>query len=127
MIAALCLGPLTAQAKIGDDIVALRGAYGSAKAVGNQMLFQHDGFSISVFFDGSRSAMEIFARDDSKPGVTEFTQADIDKILAMEGDGMPWSEIQTHSGKPTWLSGDRKMIARFNADEKILAIMLNEK
>jgi hypothetical protein len=116
--------PETARAAIGDDLPTLRAAYGSAKEVGGQMLFRHDGFSIAVYFDGTRSAMEIFALDEDKPTRTDFTDADIQAILAQEAPGK-WSPIQTHSGEPTWLSLGGKLIARFNANEKILAILVN--
>jgi hypothetical protein len=117
----------SARAAIGDDITQLRAAYGSASEVGNQMLFKHDGYSIAVYFDNTRSAMEIFVRDGSKPDKPDITQADIDAILVLEGAGQPWNPIQTHSGEPTWLRADRKLIARFNPSEKILAIIVNSK
>jgi hypothetical protein len=123
--------PATARAAIGDDLPALRAAYGSAQEVGGQMLFRHDGFDIAVYFDGTRSAMEIFAlasRNDKagQPPKTDFTQKDIDGILALEGRGQPWKPVQTRSGEATWLRADGKLIARFNAGEKILAILVNE-
>ena len=117
--------PATARAAIGDDLPALRTAYGSAKEVGGQMLFRHGGFDIAVYFDGTRSAMEIFALTANQPGKTDFTQKDIDGILALEGQGQPWNSIQTHSGEPTWVRADGKLIARFNANEKILAVLVN--
>ena len=116
-----------ARAAIGDDITQLRAAYGSASEVGNQMLFKHDGYSIAVYFDNTRSAMEIFVRDGSIPTKTDITQADIDAILVLEGGGQTWSSISTHSGEPTWLRADRKLIARFNSSEKILAVIVNSK
>jgi hypothetical protein len=126
------LGPalLPACATIGDDLATLRAAYGSAKQVGGQMLFRHGGFSIAVYFDGTRSAMEIFVPDDTpaqKNPKTDFTQKDVDEILALEGGGRPWNSIQTHSGEPTWLTADGKLIARFNPSEKTLAILINSK
>jgi hypothetical protein len=124
-LAGLAAAP-SARAAIGDDLTALRAAYGSAKEVGGQMLFQHDGYAIAVYFDGTRSAMEIFALDDNKPTRTDFTQKDIDAILAVQGQGQPWNAVQTQSGQPTWLSANGKLIARFNATEKILAILVNE-
>ena len=67
-------------------IVAIPARYGSTQAVGNQVLFQHDGFSICVYFDGAHSGMEVFLRDGSKPGKTDFTEQDVEQILAAEGD-----------------------------------------
>jgi hypothetical protein len=117
--------PAPARAAIGDDLPALRTAYGSAKEVGGQMLFRHGGFDIAVYFDGARSAMEIFALAANQPDKTDFTQKDIDGILAQEGQGQPWNQVQTRSGEPTWVRADGKLIARFNANEKILAILVN--
>jgi hypothetical protein len=125
LILAAIFASATTRAAIGDDLPALRTAYGSAKEVGGQMLFRHDGFDIAVYFDGARSAMEIFALAGNQPDKTDFTQKDIDAILAREGQGQPWHTIQTRSAEPTWLRADGKLIARFNATEKILAVLVN--
>jgi hypothetical protein len=127
LVLALLVGVGPARAAIGDDLATLRAKYGSASEVGNQMLFQHDGYSIAVYFDGTRSGMEIFVRDGSKPNKPDITQEDIDAILVLEGEGQPWHPIQTQSGEPTWLRLDGKLIARFNPTEKILAIVTNSK
>ena len=118
---------ISAQGAVGDTLPKLRTTYGSATKVGNQMLFQHDGYSIAVYFDGAYAAMEIFVRDGSKPDKNDISQADIDEILLLEGAGQPWSVVRTSRGEPTWLRGDGKIIARFNASEKILAVMENSK
>ncbi len=118
-------------ANIGDDIGQLRGRYGSAKDMGGQMLFQHDGYSICVYFDGSHAAMEVFVRDGSVKDKTDITKDDIDKILSEEGVGQTWNEVETASGKKIWLRADGKMIARLSIDdkssEKTLMVMLNQK
>jgi hypothetical protein len=116
-----------AGAIIGDDLTALRTEYGPAKQVGGQMLFRHQGYSIAVYFDGDRSGMEIFVRDGSDPKKPDLTTADVDAILALESGGAPWNPVQSHSGQPTWLSADGKLVARFNPSEKILAILVNSK
>jgi hypothetical protein len=123
----LTCAPGLLHAAIGDDLPALRAAYGSAKAVGNQMLFSHDGFSIAVYFDGARSGMEIFVLDGSVAKKTDFTQQDIDDILAKEGAGQAWNPVNTRSGEPTWLRADQKLLARFNPSEKILVVMENSR
>ena len=75
--------------------------------------------------------MEVFTRDGSMPKKTDITQADIDAILAAEAVGKSWNEIQTNSGRKTWLSSDNKLIARVSLDdktgEKTLMIMVNSK
>jgi hypothetical protein len=123
--------PAVANANIGDDLSQLRARYGSAKQVGGQMLFQHDGYSICVYFDDVHSAMEVFVRDGSKPDKTDITQADIDQILAAESDGFPWAQAKSQTGKPTWLRADGKLIARLatgeNPGDKFLTIMVNAK
>lgn len=123
----LLLSAAEVRATIGDDLTQLRANYGSASQVGNQMLFKHGGYSIAVYFDNTRSAMEIFVPDGSKPDKTDFKQADIDAILVLEGEGQAWNPVQTRSGEPTWLRADHKLIARFNPTEKILAIIINSK
>ncbi len=136
-VAALLLAcPTLALANIGDDLSQLRGRYGSAKNMGGQMLFQHDGYSICVYFDGSYSAMEVFVRDGSKKdksgaAITDISQDDIDQILAAEALGQTWNEVQTSSGKKTWLTSNGKLVARLSVDdksnEKTFMIMLNAK
>ncbi len=136
-IAALLLAcPALALANIGDDLGQLRARYGSAKNMGGQMLFQHDGYSICVYFDGSHSAMEVFVRDGSKKdksgtAITDISQDDIDQILANEAIGQTWNEVQTTSGKRTWLSTNGQLVARLLVDdksnEKTLMVMLNAK
>jgi hypothetical protein len=131
LAAVLMAWPLAAHANIGENITQLRARYGSTQAVGNQVLFQHDGFSICVYFDGAHSGMEVFLRDGSKPGKTDFTEQDVEQILAAEGDGMTWTAALTSNGKRTWIRSDNKVIARFTEgdkpEDKYLTIMLNAK
>ena len=93
-----------------------------------------EGFSVAVYFDGIHSAMEIFTRNTSDPDKSDMTQKDIDTIMAVEGEGQTWEQVQVRSGKPTWLRADHKLVARFspntsgNADDaSVLVIMLNSK
>ena len=136
LVAVLAAWPLAAQANIGEDLAHLRARYGSAQEEGNQILFQRNGYSICVYFDGARSAMEVFVRDGSKrlggkPGTTDFTEDDIEGVLAAESDGLTWTPVQTPSGKRTWVRSDNKLIARFTTgdtpEDKYLTIMLNAK
>jgi len=134
LVALVLICPTAAWANIGEDLSQLRARYGGAKEVGGQMLFEHAGFSITVYFDGDNSAMEIFTKTSSEPGKSDLSQEDIDRILAAEGEGKSWSPIQVHSGKPTWVRADGKLIARFSPnkdgkadDAAVLVIMLNTK
>jgi hypothetical protein len=121
----LVLTPALAHATIGDDLPTLRREYGSAKEVGGQMLFQHEGYSITVAFEGTRAAMEIFLRDGSIPSKPDMTQQDVDAILVVEGAGQTWNPVNTPSGQPMWVRADNKVVARFNPSEKIMTVMLN--
>jgi hypothetical protein len=54
--------------------------------------------------------------------------------LAATAEGQSWNEVQTSTGRQTWLRSDKKLIARFspnksgNADDaSVLVIMLNAK
>jgi hypothetical protein len=149
--ATLLLWPAMAQANIGDTLPQLRERYGSAKDMGGQMLFEvrmingqmvpargsadtQDHFSVAVYFDGVYSAMEVFTRNTSDPLKANMTQADIDAILAATGDGQTWNEVQTPTGRQTWMRSDNKLIARFSPnksgkvdDASVLVIMLNAK
>ena len=149
--AILLAWPAVALANIGDTLPDLRGRYGSAKDMGGQMLFEvrvvdgrirpardsadADGhFTVTVYFDGDQSAMEVFTRNTSDPVKANMSQADIETILSCTGDGLAWNAIQVPSGKPTWLRSDNKLIARFSPnktgkadDASVLVIMLNTK
>jgi len=143
--------PTLALGNIGDTLPDLRARYGSAQDMGGQMLFEvrlanrqivpardtanaDDHFTITVYFDGDHSAMEVFARNTSDPAKANLTQADIDAILAATNDGLTWHSIQVATGRTTWMRSDRKLIARFspnatgNADDaSVLVVMLNSK
>jgi hypothetical protein len=132
LLCALLLSPSPGRANIGEDSHQLAARYGAGKIIAGQMVFVHDGYSISVYFDGEHSAMEIFTHNTSEQGKTDLTQKDIDNILAAESDGNAWNPIQVHSGKPTWMRSDEKLIARFSPnatgkgdDASVLVIMLN--
>ncbi len=148
LAAGLGAAPAPARANIGDTMPQLRQRYGSAKDMGGQMLFEvriRDGqitpargatdtenhFTITVYFDGVNSGMEVFTRNTSDPAKAELTQADIDTILAATSEGLQWERIQVPSGKPTWVRSDKKIIARFSPnktgkvqDASVLVIML---
>jgi hypothetical protein len=148
---ALLAWPAMAQANIGDTLPQLRERYGSAQDMGGQMLFEvrlvngqivpargsadtQGHFSVTVYFDGDHSAMEIFTRNTSDPVKANLTQADIDTILGAANDGQTWNPVQLASGRPTWLRSDNKLIARFSPnksgkedDASVLVIMLNSK
>ena len=78
--------------------------------------------------------MEVFTRDTSDPAKAELSQADIDAILALSGGGQDWHPIEVSSGRPTWVTTDKKLLARFSPnktgkidDASVLVIMLNSK
>jgi len=143
---------LPARANIGDTINDLRQRYGSAKALGGQMIFEirlKDGqilpargatdvethFTVTVYFDGAYSAMELFTRNTSDPSKANMTPQDITTILNALGGEVPWVPVQTESGKMTWVWGDKKgalpkLMARFDPatsanpdDASVLVIM----
>jgi hypothetical protein len=141
-----------ARANIGDTMPELRQRYGSAKDMGGQMLFEvrlKDGqiipgrdsadkahlFTITVYFDGVHSAMELFTRNTSDPAKANMSQDDVQTILNAVGGSIPWTPITTPSGKQTWVWGDDKdkppqLLARFDPaksaspdDASVLVIM----
>lgn len=141
---------MLAQGNVGEDLNQLRGRYGSAKKVGGQMLFevhivdnkvvrlppsddQHEGYTVTVYFDGIHSGMEIFTHNTSDPAKANIGQDDAKIILDSESDGKSWNPIQVHSGKPTWLRSDNKLLARLSAangkadDASVMVIMVNGK
>jgi hypothetical protein len=151
LCALLLASPAMAQANIGDTLTELRQRYGSAQDMGAQMLFEvrlvkgqivaargstdpENHFTITVYFDGDHSAMEVFTRNTSDPAKANLTQSDIDTILDATKEGQTWRSVQIPSGRVTWVRSDEKLIARFspnksgNADDaSVLVIMVNSK
>ncbi len=151
LAATLLLAATTAQANIGETLPQLRGRYGSAKDMGGQMLFEvrlfdgqirpahdsanpQDHFSVTVYFDGDQSGMEIFTRNTTDPAKAVMADADITSILNSESDGQAWTPGLGPSGKPTWIRSDRKLIARLSTGQSgqsdgapVLIVMLNTK
>ncbi len=149
LVLVLLAWPALAQANIGDTLPELRQRYGSAKDMGGQLLFEvrlingqitpardsanpQEHYTITVYFDGDHSAMEVFTRNTSDPVKASLSQADINTILTATSEGQEWHPIQVANGKPTWVRTDKKIIARFspnksgNADDaSVLIIMLN--
>jgi hypothetical protein len=150
-LVALSLCPAAAKANVGDTLKELRDRYGSAKDMGGQMIFEvrmekgqfvparnsaneADHLTITVYFDGAYSAMEVFTRNTSDPAKADLTQTDIDAILAATSDGQEWHPIEVPTGHATWVRTDKKLIARFSPNTSgqadsasVLVIMLNSK
>ena len=151
LLTALMAWPTLAHANIGDDLTTLRHRYGSAKDMNGQMLFEvrflqgqivpgrdsanpQEHFTVTVYFDGDVSAMEVFTRNTSDPVKAALKQSDIDTILDATSEGYKWYPIQLPSGRPTWVRSDNKLIARFDPsksdkadDASVLVIMLYTK
>ncbi len=89
--------------------------------------------TITVYFDGDHSAMEIFARNTSDPTKANLSQSDVDAILAATADvGQTWHPIEVPTGRATWVRSDKKLLARFSPNKNgtadgasVLVIMLN--
>jgi hypothetical protein len=144
--------PSAAQANIGDNVSQLRSHYGSINDMAGQLLFEvrlnddgqlvpargssntADHLTVTVYLDGDRSAMEVFARNTSDPVKANLDPKDIDRILAATGEGQSWLAMQDSHGKATWLRSDKKVIAKFSPnqsgkmdDASVLVVMVNEK
>ena len=139
-----------ARANIGDSLTDLRARYGSAKDMDGQMLFEvrlRDGqiapargasdvenhLTITVYFDGGKSGMEIFTRNTSDPQKDNMSQDDINTILNAASDGLQWTPLAVSNGKPTWIRSDKRIIAKLNPkqsdspdDASVLIIMVND-
>jgi hypothetical protein len=129
---AVLLSPAVGRAHIGDNLAQLREVYGAtAHRVGNALIFQRNGYSICIYFDGDLSAMEMFTRDGSDKNKTDITPEDVTALLKLEGQGQGWSPMVGHSGKPVWLRADKKLIARLSAGDTqadtVFVVMVNEK
>ena len=132
LVVVICLlAPALGRAHIGDNMEQLQQVYGAtAHRVGNAMIFQRNGYSICVYFDGDHSAMEVFTRDGSEKNVTDITAGRVAALLTLEGEGQGWSQMVGQSGKPIWLRADKKLIARLSGEapeDKVFVVMLNAK
>ena len=149
ILAAALAGATLAHANVGDTMPELRGRYGSAKDMQGQMLFEvrivngqivpardtanaADHLTVSVYFDGAYSAMEVFTRNTSDPVKANLSPSDVDAILAATNGGLEWHPIQVPTGHATWVRTDKKLIARFSPnktgkvdDASVLVIMVN--
>jgi hypothetical protein len=115
---------------IGDDLPGLRKVYGAAKEEPNSYLFVKDGLSITVFFDGNNSAMEVFSRDPHFASQDPISREEIDKILDWEGKGHGWTEsLLERSSLPVWIRSDQKVLARISYQEgqRVLVVMVNQR
>jgi hypothetical protein len=126
--------PVMARANVGEDATQLYARYGKGKVIAGQLVFERAGLSITVYFDGDHSGMEIFTRNTSDPDKADLSQEEIDHILNEAGEGKTWNKVQVRSGKPTWMRSDNKLIARLSQnstgkadDASVLVIMLNAK
>ena len=149
LAALLLICPTFAFANIGDTIEQLRERYGSAKDLGGQLLFEvrinngqivpahgaadtQNHFTIAVYFDGIHSAMEVFTRNSSDPGKAEMSDSDVEAIKKASGGGQEWHPIQVPTQRITWVTTDKKLLARFSPnksgkidDAGVLVIMEN--
>ena len=134
-VAALTLTAFSVQAHIGDSLSQLRVVYGAtAKKQANSMIFERNGYSICVYFNGAFSGMEVFTRDGSVKSKPDISDDDVKGLLSMEGQGQGWSPVTSKSGKMTFLRADRKVIARVTdaadavtgAPAKAFIVMVND-
>jgi len=134
LVAMLVLGAETVRANIGDDASQLATRYGKYKVIAGQLVFEKSGYSITVYFDGTHSAMEVFTRNTSDPAKSDLDKKDIDYILEGESDGNTWNPVKVPNGRSTWMRSDNKLIARYSPNStgkaegaSVLVIMLNAK
>lgn len=115
---------LPAWGAIGDTREELAKHYGAGKAVGGQMLYKVDSYSVSIYFSNDKSSMEVYARLPLVDGThEELTLADVDKLLRLQGGDGKWNVVITKKGDKTWSRPDGKVIARFKPEDKAFVVV----
>lgn len=134
-IAACCLAvafaAAEARATVGDDQEQLFKRYGKGKQLGGNVLLyklnqkEENGISVSIYFDGNRSSMEVFSRGhDEKGNRIPLTQEDIELILAKNADGQRWQSYRARrSGRNMWRRTDGRMVAHHDSNEAALTMI----
>ncbi|HEY8966550.1 MAG TPA: hypothetical protein VIM58_08910 [Candidatus Methylacidiphilales bacterium] len=128
----LCLTPAPLHARIGDTPMAVGKRYGAAKVAGEQLLctakIKDVTYQAQIFFDAKGYvSMEIFSRKNTNPDeggndLAELTQDDFDLLLAEEENAVPWRAVSTAPEKRTWLSGNNRAFARYEAANRLFLI-----
>ncbi|PAW78546.1 MAG: hypothetical protein B9S32_06385 [Verrucomicrobia bacterium Tous-C9LFEB] len=112
------------HAVIGDTPEQLFKRYGAGKSVGGQLLYKVDIYSASIYFDGKKSTMEIYSRLPLVDGThEELTEADVQKLLVIQGGNQKWNAVRTKKGDKTWSRQDGKVLARFKPEDKALVFV----
>lgn len=115
---------MSAHAVIGDTPEELFKRYGAGKPVGAQLLYKVDIYSASIYFDGKKSTMEIYSRLPLVDGThEELTDADVQKLLTIQGGNQKWNAVRTKKGDKTWSRQDGKVLARLKPEDKALVFV----
>ncbi|SDT96086.1 hypothetical protein SAMN05444156_1083 [Verrucomicrobium sp. GAS474] len=152
LFAALFGGVVRAEARIGDTPMQIAARYGTGKVAGEQLLYtvtlKGVSYQDQIFFDAKGLvSMEIFSRknpaadatstppadggDDAattsgpivRSELAELTQADFDLLLAEEEGSVPWRSLTSTSEQQTWLSGNNRALARYQASNRLFLFL----
>ena len=98
-------GAATAHAFLGDDFQTVAAHYGKplrslTRADGSQpMIYDCEGFRITVDFEDGRSVSEAFRRMDT---LTPFSEETLRAFLNVHAGGQRWRETEHISGQRGW-------------------------
>jgi hypothetical protein len=118
-------GPVAVLGEIGDSREKLHARYGAGKEVGDQLLFTHDNYFLSVYFVGNFASMEVYTlAPDPKGDSRDWTEAHRNELLKRQGSGLEWQlgKSQTHT-ETYWIRQDQQVAARFVLDKKIMVFL----
>lgn len=119
-------------ATVGDSQDKLFKRYGKGKQLGGNVLLykvrqddKDSGISVSIYFSGNTSTMEVFSRGHDKNGDRlPLTDEDIKFILQQNADGNRWQSYHARrSGRDMWRRSDGQVMAHYDPDEMALTMI----
>lgn len=126
---AFLLTAFSAQANIGETHDQLIARYGNGHDGGEHIAFSFKDkssqeFFISVYMTENRSSMEIIShKPDGNGDRTSFTPEELKMFLDQQASGGDWIKMQEKDGQTLWMSGDKKIFARYSPSQKVLVFL----
>ncbi len=125
----------SAWATVGDGQEQLFQRYGKGKQLGGNVLLykvrkddQDSGISVSIYFSGNTSTMEVFSRGHDAQGKRlPLNEEDIKFILEQNADGNRWQSYHAkRSGRDMWRRSDGRVMAHYDPAEMALTMISPE-
>ncbi|MEZ0298624.1 MAG: hypothetical protein ACAI35_19415 [Candidatus Methylacidiphilales bacterium] len=131
VLVAVILPTAPVHATVGDSSAQIRAKYGAGRNVKPGMVYgiDEDAYSLTIYFLGDTSVMEIYSKAKNKDGVAlPLNGKEITRFLQTNGNGFAWKpmEFKPNAKKPRnkdlhyWYRTDKQIIAAYSKKEGIL-------